>query len=164
MAINETRILAHVMDRAREYTNLYLDRLKDADPHRVFTCEGKRLNTQYWLVAHLAATQNGLLLLATGGPFEKFSWAKHFGPGSTGLPPEQCPPYTEVRATFDAVHARAMAHLATLDDAALELPNTTGYTRFGPQMRDVIMQAIRHESYHAGQIGWLCQLHGVKTF
>lgn len=160
----EAALLTHVMDRSRQNTLRYLDYLPDVDPHRMFVCEGKSLNTLFWLSAHLATTENGLLLLATGGPFEKFSWAKHFGPGSTGLPPEQCPPYAEVRATFDAVHQRAMAHLPTLDDAALERPNLTGFTRFGPLMRDVITQAIRHESYHAGQIGWLCKLYGKTTF
>ena len=47
-------------------------------------------------MAHLAVSENRLLLRATGGPFEKFSWAKHFSVGSQGLPKDQCPPYEEV--------------------------------------------------------------------
>lgn len=159
----EIRLLTGVIDRTRQYTLQYMEHLQDVDPHHEFVCEGKRLNTLFWLTAHLTATENGLLLLATGGPFERFSWAKHYGPGSTGLPKDQCPPYKEVRATMDAVHERAMTHLPTLEDIVLERPNNTGFLRFGPLMRDVLIQAIRHENYHTGQIGWLCKLYGRKT-
>ncbi len=156
-------ILAHVMDRARQYSRNYLSTLKDADPHREFICEGKKLNTQFFLVAHLAVSENGLLLRATDGPFEKFSWAKHFSVGSQGLPKEQCPPYEEVWATFKAVHEKTMAHLPTLSDEALAAPNITGLNLIGTTVRDVITHAIRHESLHTGHISWLCKLHGIKT-
>lgn len=158
----ESQVLATMMDRARQYTLLYFNKLKDQDLHKRFVCEGKELNTPYWLIAHLATTENGLLLRSTGGEFIKFSWAKHFSLGGAGLPPSECPPFNEVFEVFSTVHAKAMAHLPTLDDAALSAPNTTGLP-FGPQVRDVIMHAVRHESSHAGHMGWLCKLHGIKT-
>lgn len=156
-------VLAHTMDRTREYTRFYLSRLKDVDPHRVFTCEGVELNTAFWLVAHLAVSENGLLLRATDGPFEKFSWAKHFSLGSKGLPKAECPPYEEVWATFNAVHSKAIAHLRTLSDEALAKPNSTGLPLIGNTTQDVITHAIRHEGLHTGHISWLCKLHGIKT-
>ncbi|MCB0763443.1 MAG: DinB family protein [Flavobacteriales bacterium] len=159
----ELQTLTHLVERTREYTLLYLDRMEGQDPHRRFACEGKELNTMFWLVAHLATTQNGLLLRATGGPFERFSWAKHFTVGTSGLPPAECPPYAEVRGTFDAVHAAAVAHLPTIDPAALDGPNITGMTVFGNTMRDVITHAIRHEGSHIGHLGWLCKLYGIRT-
>jgi uncharacterized damage-inducible protein DinB len=161
--LTEAQVLAHMMDRARQYTRLYLSPLKDQDPHRQFVCEGKPLNTLFWLVAHLATSENGLLLRATGGPFEKFSWAKHYTLGSQGLPREQAPPYEEVWATFKAVHEKAMAHLPTLTDAQLLSPNTTGLSAIGGTTRDVVTHAIRHEALHTGHISWLCKLYGVKT-
>lgn len=160
---SEAETLAHMMDRARQYARMYLSLLKDQDPHREFVCEGKPLNTQFWLVAHLATTENGLLLYATGGPFEKFSWAKHFTVGSKGLPKEQCPPYEEVWATFKAVHEKAMAHLPTLTLDQLDSSNTTKLPLIGDTMRDVITHAIRHESLHTGHLSWLCKLHGIRT-
>ena len=69
----EAQVLAHMLGRTREYTLFYLRGLKDVDVHRRFVCEGKELNTVFWLVAHLATSENGLFLRATGGPFEKFS-------------------------------------------------------------------------------------------
>jgi hypothetical protein len=159
----EAQVLAHTMDRTRQYTLFYLNKLKDQDLHRRFICEGKELNTAFWLMAHLTATQNGLLLMSTGGPFEKFSWAKHFGRASTGLPPEQCPPFTEVYETFERIHAKAIAHVAAMPDSALEAPNPTGIALIGPTLRDVIIHAIRHEALHTGHLSWLCKLYGLST-
>lgn len=150
------------MDRTREWTRFHLSALKGLDPHRRFTCEGKAFNTVFWLVAHLATAENGLLLAATGGPFEKFWWAKHFTLGASGLPVEECPPYPEVWETFNAVHAKAIAHVATLDEAALDAPNPTKLTAIGPTVRDVVTHAIRHEGSHTGHLGWLCKMHGIK--
>lgn len=159
----EAQILARTMDRARQYTRLYLDKLLDQDPHRRFVCEGHELNTVYWLVAHIAVTQNGLLLMATGGPFEKFSWAKFYGRGGAGLPVDQCPPFAEVLETFDRIHAKAIAHVATLPDEALEGPNLTGIPMIGTTVRDVVVHAIRHEGLHTGHLSWSCKLHGIRT-
>ena len=158
----EAQVLSHVMDRTREWTLFYLSALKGLDPHRRFVCEGKELNTVFWLVAHLATTENGLLLAATGGPFEKFRWAKHFTLGAAGLPPEECPPYEEVWATFKDVHQKAIAHIATLTEADLNKPNPTKLTAIGPTIRDVVTHAIRHEGGHSGHLGWLCKLYGLK--
>lgn len=159
----ESAILAHMVHRTREYNLMYLSALKDQDPHRLFVCEGNALNTLFWLVAHMAVSENALLLRATGGPFEKFSWAKHFSIGSTPLPKEQCPPYEEVWSTFKAVHDKTMAHLPTLTDEALEQPNITGLARIGNTVRDVITHSIRHEGAHVGHITWLCKLYGIRT-
>ncbi|MBZ0206330.1 MAG: DinB family protein [Flavobacteriales bacterium] len=158
----EAQVLSHMMDRTREWTRFHLSALKGQDPHHRFTCDGKEFNTVFWLVAHLATSENGLLLAGTGGPFEKFWWAKHFTLGAPGLPPAECPPYEEVWETFNAVHKKAVAHIATLDEAALNAPNPTKLTAIGTTVRDVITHAIRHEGGHIGHFGWLCKLHGIK--
>ncbi|HMU14817.1 MAG TPA: hypothetical protein PKE53_12525, partial [Flavobacteriales bacterium] len=56
----EIRLLSGVIDRTRQYTLQYMEHLQDVDPHHEFVCEGKRLNTLFWLTAHLTATENGL--------------------------------------------------------------------------------------------------------
>ncbi|MBP8824044.1 MAG: DinB family protein [Flavobacteriales bacterium] len=157
----EAQVLSHVMDRTREGTLNYLTALNGQDPHRTFALEGKVLNSVYWLVAHLATSENGLLLATTQGPFQKFWWAKHFTVGASGLPQAECPPYDEVLATFHEVHRKATAHVASLDEAVLNAPNPTKLP-IGPTIRDVVTHAIRHEGAHAGQLGWLCKFHGIK--
>ena len=158
----EAQVLSHVMDRTREWTHFHLSALKGQDTHRRFVCEGKELNTYFWLVAHLATSENGLLLAATGGPFEKFWWAKHFTLGAAGLPPEECPSFEEVWDTFNAVHKQAIAHIAGLTEADLNKPNPTKLIAIGPTLRDVITHAIRHEGGHIGHLSWLCKLYGIK--
>ncbi len=159
----EAEVLAYTMSKTREYTLFYFNKLKDQDLHRRFVCAGKELNSAYWLMAHIAVTQNGLLLMSTGGPFEKFTWAKHFGRGGAGLPPDQCPPFAEVYETFERIHAKAIAYVASLPDVALEGPNLTGISLIGTSVRDVVIHAIRHEGLHTGHLSWLCKLHGVTT-
>ena len=151
------------MDRTRQYTKFYFNKLKGHDLHKRFSCEGRELNTAFWLLAHLATTENGLLLASTGGPFQKFSWAKHFTLGAKGLPETECPSLEEVLSTFNAVHEKAIAHVAALSDEQLNGPNMTGLPSLGGTVRDVITHAIRHEGGHAGQLAWLCKLYGVAT-
>lgn len=164
----EGAALAYTVEKTREYTHFYLRKLVEGVPdqqalHRRFVCEGNELNSAYWLIAHIAVTQNGLLLMSTGGPFEKFSWAKHFGRGGAGLPPEQCPPLNELLETFDRIHTKAVAHITAMPDSALEGPNVTGITMIGTTVRDVIIHAIRHEALHTGHLSWVCKLHGIAT-
>ncbi|HMQ76612.1 MAG TPA: DinB family protein [Flavobacteriales bacterium] len=169
--IDEARFLAAMMDRTREYTLYYLGRLLKADPdgtngtlHKRFVCEGTPLNSAFWLVAHLATSENGLLLRSTGGPVIKFSWAKHYTLGAHGAPEEERPHVEEVLHMFHEVHRQAIAHVATLGDDVLSGPNPTGLPFGGAgQVRDVIMHAIRHEGSHIGHLGWLCKLHGIPT-
>jgi len=167
----EAQHLAAMMDRTREYTVFYLNRLLERDPdgtngllHKRFICEGVTLNSVFWLMAHLTTTENGLLLRSTGGEVIKFSWAKHYTKGASGAPDELRPLLDDVRHLFHEVHRQSIAHVATLDDAALDMPNITGLPLGGKgQVRDVIMHAIRHEGSHIGHIGWLCKLHGIET-
>lgn len=155
--------LAQMMDRSREYALLYFNRLKDQDLHRLFVCEGIPLNTAYWVITHLTATQNGLILMATGGEFQKFSWAKHFMPGAQPIPVAECPPFDEVLALFHSIHAKSIAHVATLSDEALQAPNLTGIAMIGHTAHDVVTHSIRHEGLHTGHLSWLCKLYGIKT-
>ncbi len=157
----EAQVLSHMMDRTRDWTRYYLNGLKGQDPHRRFVCEGKGLNTMFWLVAHITLTENGLLLATTGGDFEKFWWAKHFTLNAAGLPPEECPPFAEIMEAFTAVHAKVMVHLPTLSLEQMNAPNPTKLN-IGTTIRDVITHAIRHEGGHSGQLAWLCKLYGIK--
>lgn len=161
----ESHTLATLVDRTREYARFYLSPLKGVDMHRRFSVDGKELNTAYWLVAHMAVSENWLLLRGTGGPFEKFSWAKHFNIGSTPPPMELCPPYEEVWAMFKAVHEKARSWVAGLGDEQLNAPHQAAPLAIAGMhtVRDIIMHHCRHEALHTGQLAWLCKLHGIRT-
>lgn len=65
--------------------------------------------------------------------------------------------------TFQRIHSKAIAHVASLSDTALEGPNMTGIPMIGTSVRDVVIHAIRHEGLHTGHLSWLCKLYGIGT-
>jgi hypothetical protein len=161
---NEALVLAALMDRSRQQVSACLQRLEAANLHHRHEVDGRQLNSAYWIAAHLAVSQNWLILRGTGGLFQKFSWAKHFSLGAIPLPPSECPPYEEVKATLEGVHRLAMEHVAGLGEAALDQAHQAMLQLPGTNdVRAVIAHHILHEASHAGQLSWLCKLGGLPT-
>lgn len=159
----EAEFLARMMDHARKATLAYFKPLEHTDLHETPEFQGVRLNSAFWIIAHLAVSQNGMLLFSTGGPGIKASWAKQFVMGSVPPPPEQCPPFSEVWQLFNDVHQASLKHIAGFTEEQLAMPNKTGVDFGGKnQVREVLMAAVRHDSYHCGQLGWLCKIQGKK--
>lgn len=162
--MNESIVLANVMDKTRELTELYLDLLKGSDMPQVFYADSKPLNSAIWIMAHLPVTQNFLMLRSTGAEYVKIPWARLVGLGSTPPEKDQYPPVDEIRAVMNEVHSKSLAHVRGLSQEQLESPNTSGFNFMGiHSIRDVIIHAIRHEGTHAGHLGWICKLQGIKT-
>ena len=160
----EAVVLANVIQKTRELANLYLNLLKDVDQYKEFEVEGKKLNSVFWIRAHMTVTQNFLLLRSTGGETIKIPWARQFGLGSTTITKELCPPMEEITNMFEMVHEKSVKHIATLDDAYLDQVNASGFEFAGENsVRSIIIHSIRHEGTHAGHLGWLCKLNGIKT-
>jgi hypothetical protein len=162
--VTESHILAELVDKTRFQTNAYIDKLKDTDLHRVFMAEGQPLNSAFWIIAHLAVTQNGLILRCTGGDAMRISWAKQFNIGSQVAAAADSPPFPEVMEVMNEVHRRSLDHIRTLGPTQLDSPNPAGYEIMGETTnRGMIIHSIRHEASHAGHLGWICKLHGIKT-
>jgi hypothetical protein len=167
MAENELQALLRGMKHIRGLSAGMLKKLnahEGFDPKRIFTVGNDRLNTVYWLTAHIAWAENNLVLRSTGGPNPELPWLKLFG---LGKPPEEGetngPSWEEVQAGFAKVHELALAHLATLDAEVLAQPNPTGFTWAGEgDIRTSVRHHITHEGVHTGHLSWLCKLHGVK--
>jgi hypothetical protein len=124
--------------------------------------DGKQLNSAFWIIAHLAGSKNWLVSRGAGGPFRKLSWAKHFGMGSTGESPEECPTLEEVLAAYETVHLESSAHVRSLDEARLSAPHQAMMDLpTGKDVRSVIHHHILHESAHCGQLEWLRALYGL---
>ncbi len=160
----EAQILSQVMDKTRYITNYYLDKLSGTDLNRVFEVNGIRLNSTFWIMAHLPVTQNFLMLRSTGVAHVKIPWARQFGVGSEPPSPDNYPPLDEVKAFYKEVHEKSLAHVSSLPDEQLDQPNLTGFEYMAiKSFRDVIVHAIRHEGSHSGHLGWLCKIQGIKT-
>jgi hypothetical protein len=162
--MTEAHFLAGMLRHSHEFTQAHLRKLEPVDLFKRFSVEDKELNSAYWLFAHMTVSQNWLILRGTNGPFQKFSWAKLFNLGTTPPPPEECPPFDEVKAKLEEIQRLSEEHVAGLDETALGSPhNAIMQLPGGNNMRDIIRHHIRHESMHNGQLSWLCKLHGLKT-
>jgi hypothetical protein len=162
--MTNARLLADLMDHAHAMTLQQLEHLQQHDLHQRFTVNRMELNSAFWIVAHLAVSENWLILKGTNGPFQKFSWAKQFTLGATPPAPAECPPIEEIMNTLERVHRLALDHVAGLSDADLASPHQALMNLdSGSDMRAVITHHLRHVNMHNGQLAWLCKLHGLPT-
>lgn len=162
--MNEARILADLMDHAHTMTLQQVERLQQHDLHQRFSVNGMELNSPFWILAHLAVSENWLILKGTNGPFQKFSWAKQFTLGATPPAPAECPPFEEIMSTLDRIHQLAVDHVAGLSNGDLTSPHLALMKLDGDNdMRAVIHHHIRHMNMHNGQLAWLCKLCGLPT-
>jgi hypothetical protein len=160
----ESHTLAEVLDSTRDLTKWYLSLLKKADPEKTFKAGRVSLNSALWVAAHMTQSEHRLLVEGLGGKSLAAPWMKEFGIGSKPLPPGKGPAFKDVLAKMDAVHRAALKAVKSLKDADLDKPNALGF-KFGGKdsKRNLIYHAIRHEGCHAGHLGWICKLSGIKT-
>lgn len=162
---NELSTIREIANRTRELANFYIHKTKEVDVKKRFEVDGKKFNSIYWLVAHMAWAENNLIIRSTGGPNPELPWLKLF---ALGKPAEEGetngPPYEEVLAGFAKVHQIAMDHLDKLDPALLDSQNKLDWEIMGSKtMRATLIHHIRHEGTHVGHLGWNARLHGIKT-
>jgi hypothetical protein len=164
---SELDTLRNMMDATRQLVHFALKRLegKENDFQTRFEVNGKKLNSVYWIIAHLAWAENNLILRSTGGPNPELPWLKAFALGKAAEEGEGCGvPYSEIYAGFKKVHQLSMDHLAALDPAHLDAENKLNWEIMGgKKMRNTIMHHIRHENGHTGQLFWLVNILGGKT-
>ncbi|MCB0401733.1 MAG: DinB family protein [Flavobacteriales bacterium] len=164
MSKTQTQTLVETLELSRGLTKFYLKKLEGQDLYKTFEVEGKKLNSILWLVAHITVSENWLLLVCTGGEKANIPWARQFGLGSEIPEKADYPPVEDIFEQFDRVHEKAIAYISTLTDEDLMKPTTNGVTLGGEDsVGAIIKHAIRHEGSHAGHLGWLCKLFGVKT-
>lgn len=165
---SELATLRNMVDATRQLAHYPLKKLEGKEQSELqkrFEVEGKKLNSAYWLVAHMTWAQSNLILRSTGGPNPELPWMKNFGLGKSADEGENSGvPYADIYAGFRKVHQLSMDHLAALDPAMLDAENKLNWEILGGKtMRNTIMHHIRHENNHIGQLLWLVNLHGGRT-
>jgi uncharacterized damage-inducible protein DinB len=160
--MTQAQLLAAIFDGSRQMSLQTFDKIKHLDIYKEFQVEDKKLNSAYWILGHLPVTENYLLLRSTGGEIEKFGWAKPFGLGGAMPEANDRVSVEEIMKTMDVVHQKAMKHISSLTDEQLAQPNTGGMKFGDGSVRDIIIHAIKHEASHAGHLGWVSKLLGVK--
>ena len=160
----EASRLVDFFESARKITMYYFNKLKDVGYDRVPVADGVALNSAKWIMAHLVWTENFLLLQGLGGEQVTFPWFSKVAFGTPLAKPEELPPIEEILEGMKQVHEAAIAHLQTLTDEQLLEPNLNGMSFSGDNSkRFLVLHACRHESGHAGQLGWHCKIAGIKT-
>jgi len=160
--MQHAHFLADLMDHAHAYTLHHVERLKGQDLHRRFEVEGKPLNSAFWIVAHLAVSQNWLILRGTGGNFQKFPWAKQYTLGAVHPSAADAPAWEDVFDTYQRIHQLSVDHVRSLPVEALGQPHQAMMDLgAGNTVQQVIMHHVRHESSHNGQLSWLCKCYGL---
>lgn len=162
--MTQAETLASSFDYARKMSIGYFKKIQQsADIYKEFAIEGKKLNCAYWIYGHLAVTENYLLLRSTGGEIERFAWAKPFGLGGSLPDVNERVSVEEITTTLQQVHDKSISWIKSLTDDQLKEPNKGGMNFGDGSIADLIKHAIAHEASHAGHLGWICKLSGIKT-
>jgi len=164
MPNTEAKILADTFQKVRDLTRWYFSLLKEADPNHTWEINGTRLNSILWVASHVAWAENNLILEGTGGKGVEIDWLPHYNIRSTGAIHDAKHDMKAALNGLKLVHEKAMEHLLSLSDEAMEMENIAGIA-FGKDKtnRILIQHAIRHEAMHTGHLSWLCKINGIKT-
>jgi uncharacterized damage-inducible protein DinB len=162
--MKESEVLANTFQAARNLTKYYFALFPEEKLHEEIFINGKKLNTAYWLAAHLVWTEHFLILQGVGNTSLDIPWLKEFEIGSTPVKKDSWPEIKVIMETMDKVHEEAMKVMKELPDEELDKENYLGYTFGGVNSkRAMITHLIRHEPMHVGQLSWLLKIYGVVT-
>jgi uncharacterized damage-inducible protein DinB len=150
---------------ARKYTLGLLDAV---EPDDWFRRPAEGATHVAWQVGHLAMAEYRLALerirgsRASDAALIAPDFLERFGRGSTpSADPGDYPSAEEIRATFDRVHAAALAELPQLADEELDNPPLKPHRLYHTKLGSLHWRA-QHEMLHAGQIGLLRRLLGYE--
>jgi uncharacterized damage-inducible protein DinB len=98
-----------------------------------------------------------ILEIAAGHSLRRKEWDPLFDLSSEKLPPEQYPPFDEVRAEHVRVHTEALNALARLNERQLAKPCFVE-RRWFPTVAHALAHQVTHGHYHLGQLVYLDRL------
>jgi uncharacterized damage-inducible protein DinB len=163
MANTKTQLLIQTYQMARNLSKYYISKMEGIDIHKVYEVNGVKMNSAYWILAHLVWTEHFLIVEGIGGESMGIEWLNDFGFGSVPDEIKDQPPIEEVKNRFEEVHAKALEILNNMTDELMEsdsgLEDAFGGSR---DKLHVLMHAIRHEPMHIGQLSWILKANGIR--
>jgi len=160
--MNQSELLAEALNSVRNLTKFYFSKINPEDLEIQMEVDGIKFNSPKWLAAHLAWTENFLLLQGIGGKTSEVKWLEEYGFGSNPDDLKSEISFEEIMKTLDEIHNDAINHLISLSDEQLEEKNLIGANFGGKDTnKAVVIHAIRHEPMHTGQISWFLKYRGV---
>jgi DinB superfamily len=160
--------LADALDRIRFARSYTLWMISDIPPADWFRMPAGGATHVAWQVGHLAIAQYRLCFMQLrgakpeDGSFIPAGFLEPFLRESVPSPdPAAYPSVEMIRRVFDAVHARLLDQLPSYPDADLDSPVNVPH-RLCKTKIDSLRWCSAHEMVHAGQIGLLRRLLGMK--
>jgi hypothetical protein len=158
-----TQTLIKAYEMARNLSKFYISKLDGLDLHKVFEINGVKMNSAYWILAHLVWTEHFLIIEGIGGDSLGIEWLNDFGFGSEPDKIEDQPSIEEVKLRMEEVHAKAIEILNNMADEQMQSENNIEASFGGSNNKEsVLMHAIRHEPMHIGQLSWILKANGIK--
>lgn len=158
----KTQTLIQVYKMARDLSNYYLSNLEGLDIHKQYEINGVKINSAFWIIAHLVWTEHFLIIEAIGGESLGIEWLNDFGLGSKPDKIKNPPTIEEVKKRGEKVHSKAMEILNKMTDEQMEADNNIEEEFGGSKSKfNVLMHVIRHEPMHIGQIAWILKANGI---
>jgi hypothetical protein len=161
--MTEIELITTQIRSVRRYTEGLLETIEESD---WFWMPAGQITHVAWQVGHLAYAEYRLTLERIRGEMNEDAelipeaFRRRFARESVPDPdPAQAPTPAEVRAVFDRVHRQALAELAHLSDADLDVLLPAPH-RLARNRREILLWCGQHEMLHAGQIGLLRRLLG----
>lgn len=159
----EANILADTFESVRNLTKFFMQPHEGTDLYKQHEVNGVKMNSAFWIIAHLVWTEHALVLRGTGGESLDIPWLEHFAYGSKCERNDDWPSIEEVYAKMDEVHEKTMEHLRSLTSGQLDEPNVFNFSFGGKNDKRVLVHhAIRHEPMHVGQLSWIAKMNGVE--
>jgi len=159
----KTQALIQTYQMARNLSNYYISKLEGVDIYKAYEMNGVKMNSAYWLMAHLVWTEHFLIIEGIGGTSLGIEWLNDFEFGSEPDKIENPPSLEEVKKRGEEVHNKAMEILNGMTDELMESDNNIEATFGGSKSKfTVLMHAIRHEPMHIGQISWILKANNIR--
>ncbi|MEO8513288.1 MAG: DinB family protein [Ignavibacteria bacterium] len=158
-----TQTLIKAYEMARNLSKFYISNLDGLDLSKVYEINGIKMNSAYWILAHLVWTEHFLIIEGIGGDSLGIEWLNDFGFGSEPDKIVNPPSVDEVKSKLEAVHERAIKILNGMTDEQMQSENNIEANFGGSNTKEcVLMHAIRHEPMHIGQLSWILKVNGIK--
>jgi hypothetical protein len=161
----DSKLALQQLEFARQYT---LSTLAEVDESLWSTMPPGCPTHVAWQVGHLAMAEYGLCLFRQRGRQEvdlelmSSGFRKLFSRGTVPEPdPAKYPPASEIRATFDRVHAQVLKEAPGFTEAQLAEPADMPYAVQATKLGSLLF-CSHHEMLHAGQLGLLRRLLGQQ--
>lgn len=159
----KVKTLVSAFEMVRNLSDFYISKLEGVDIKKQFEINGVKMNSAYWLVAHLAWTEHFLIIEGIGGDSLGIEWLNDYAFGSSPGDATNEPSYEEVLETLKRIHTKAFEILNNFSDDELEQENNINAVFGGKNTKGVVlMHAIRHEPMHIGQLSLILKANGIK--